>query len=274
MKHLDLFSGIGAWGLASLSVWPDREMVGFVEIDDYPRAILLNRFPETPCYGDIKEFDGTKFKGIDLLTGSPPCQAASSAGKQRGKSDPRWLWPETLRVLGEVRPRWFVFENVYGLLGLDGGVAFEEVCAGMEAKGYEVWPFVLPASSVGGMHQRRRVWLVGHADSNGKHDVSKHDEMARKPRMGASYPYSDRDGIQGRKAQATTRDKRSSAEQLSGLLFAGVGSPVSIARAYRTSHGIPSRLDVRRNMALGNAIVPQVAEEIMRAIKHVDERTL
>lgn len=267
MKHLDLFSGIGAWGLASKAVWPDRTMVGFVEIDEYPQAVLKNNFPNVPVYGDIKEFDGTKFRGIELLTGSPPCQAASQAGQQKGKGDARWLWPETVRVLGEVRPRWFVFENVYGLLDLDGGVAFEEVCSDLEGRGYEIGTFVLPATGVGACHQRRRVWIVGHADGNRQHGKSKHDEVSGQQGVGASLSDTEHHRIQGRKIVRKKGASKSGAEQLSGLLFSGARSPLPAARAYRKHHGISTRLDVRRNMALGNAIVPQVAVEIMKAIK-------
>lgn len=266
MRHLDLFSGIGAWALASQAVWPERKMVGFVEIEQFPQSILRKHFPSTPIYEDIKDFDGSRFRGIELLTGSPPCQAASQAGQQRGEEDSRWLWPDTLRVLGEVRPKWFIFENVYGLLSLKGGVPFEQVCSGMEEQGYEVWPIVLPVAGIGGNHQRKRVWLVGHANGNGEHAVSEHDEVAWKQGVDETIPDPERHGFQGRQVEEAAGSTSTGEKQLARFLFTGSRSPVPVARAYRKRHGVPSRLDVARNKALGNAIVPQVAVEIMRAI--------
>jgi len=134
MKHLDLFSGIGCWALASQEVWPDREMVGFCEIDPFCRAVLTQHFPDVPIYGDIKtltDADSERcnrrassssserrdirksinnschigYEQIDLLTASPPCQGASSAGQRKGTADDRWLWPETFSVIARTRPR-------------------------------------------------------------------------------------------------------------------------------------------------------------------------
>src|SRR5690348_13261996 len=137
MRHIDLFSGIGSWALAARHVWDaDYECIGFCEIDHFCRMVLTKNFPGVPIYGDIKTLTNTNSKGweaasrpkaslaihrghIDLLTASPPCQAASSAGKRRSKADDRWLWPQTFNVIRAIRPTYAILENVYGLLTLE-----------------------------------------------------------------------------------------------------------------------------------------------------------
>lgn len=196
MRHLDLFSGIGCWALASQEVWPDREMVGFCEIDPFCQAVLTKHYPDVPIFGDVKtlcqdliaasssgisqatisssaltattvntDLEYVLTKEIDILSASPPCQAASSAGRRKGTSDDRWLWDETLTILSRTRPRWAIFENVRGLLSLEGGLVFDDLLARMEKDGYEVLPFVAPAAGVGAPHQRARVWIVAHRKS-------------------------------------------------------------------------------------------------------------
>lgn len=171
MKHIDLFSGIGTWALASKEVWSDREMVAFCEIDPFCRNVLKKHFPDVHVYGDIRTLtanseyssntkQSNSYGTIDLLTASPPCQAASSAGKRRGTEDNRWLWPETVRVLGELMPRWAILENVRGILSLEGGVVFDKVLSDVEEQGYEVWPVLLPACGVNAPHQRYRIWII------------------------------------------------------------------------------------------------------------------
>lgn len=100
---------------------------------------------------------------IDLLTGGFPCQPYSTAGKRLGKEDDRHLWPEMLRAVREIRPAWVVGENVRGLTNWNGGVVFDEVQADLEAEGYEVLPFLLPAAGVGAPHRRQRIWFIAYA---------------------------------------------------------------------------------------------------------------
>ncbi|MBX4216223.1 DNA cytosine methyltransferase, partial [Candidatus Parcubacteria bacterium] len=99
----------------------------------------------------------------DLVTGGFPCQPFSSAGKRRGTEDDRHLWPEMLRVIRASAPRWVVGENVVGILTWNGGMVLDEVFAGVEAAGYEVWAFVIPAVALNAPHRRDRVWVVAHA---------------------------------------------------------------------------------------------------------------
>lgn len=119
-KHLDLFSGIGGFALAAR--WAGLETVQFVEIEPYAQKVLAKHWPNVHVHGDIRTFDGKPFAGeVFLLTGGFPCQPFSVAGKRGGTSDNRFLWPEMLRVIGEVRPKFVLAENVPGLISQGGG---------------------------------------------------------------------------------------------------------------------------------------------------------
>jgi DNA (cytosine-5)-methyltransferase 1 len=106
-----------------------------------------------------------------ILTAGVPCQPASCAGKRRGVSDDRWLWDEAIRVLAEVKPTWAIFENVAGLLSLESGVVFDNLLSQVEAEGYEVQAFVIPACAVNAPHRRDRVWIVAHTSTTGAGSV-------------------------------------------------------------------------------------------------------
>lgn len=162
MVHASLFSGIGGFDLAA--EWAGWENAFNCEIDPFCRQVLKYHFPNAVQYDDIKTTDFTVWRGkIDVLTGGFPCQPFSTAGKRKGTADNRYLWPEMLRVIREICPRWVVGENVLGIVSWDGGLVFERVHADLEAAGYEVQAFVLPACSVGAPHLRYRIWFVAHA---------------------------------------------------------------------------------------------------------------
>jgi DNA (cytosine-5)-methyltransferase 1 len=196
MRMLDLFSGIGGFSIAAQWCWgSDLEIEAFVEIDPFCQKVLRKHWPGVPIYGDIKAiqwvvaesesgesweqaesergkyFGGgnreVRVRSIDLLTGGFPCQPFSCAGKRAGTEDDRHLWPEMLRTIHEVKPRWVVAENVPGLLTLEDGMVFESVCADLEAEGYEVQPVIVPACAQGAPHRRDRVWIVAHAKCGG-----------------------------------------------------------------------------------------------------------
>lgn len=165
MKHASLFSGIGGFDLAA--EWMGWENVFHCEINPFGQKILNHYWPNSICYEDIKKTDFTIHRGtIDVLTGGFPCQPYSLAGLRKGKDDERHLWPEMLRAIREIKPTWIVGENVLGLISWNGGLVFEEVQADLEAEGYEVQPYVLPAASVGAPHRRDRVWFVAYNNSN------------------------------------------------------------------------------------------------------------
>lgn len=163
MTHGSLFSGIGGFDLAA--EWMGWENVFHCEFNPWCRRVLHHYWPNAEAYADIKETDFTGWRGaVDVLSGGFPCQPYSTAGKRLGKEDDRHLWPEMLRAIREIAPRWVVGENVRGLVNWNGGLVFDEVQSDLEAAGYEVLPFLLPASGVGAPHQRYRIWFVAHAN--------------------------------------------------------------------------------------------------------------
>jgi DNA (cytosine-5)-methyltransferase 1 len=164
--HASLFSGIGGPDLAA--EWMGWENVFHCEINPFGQKILKYYWPNATLYENIKTTDFSIHRGtIDVLTGGFPCQPYSLAGLRKGKEDERHLWPEMLRAIREIKPRWVVGENVLGLVGWNEGLVFEEVQADLEAEGYEVQPYVLPAAGVDAPHQRYRVWFVAYASSYG-----------------------------------------------------------------------------------------------------------
>lgn len=166
MKHGSLFSGIGGFDLAA--EWMGWENVFHCEWRGFGQKVLKYYWPKSKQYHDITKTDFSIHRGeIDILTGGFPCQPYSMAGKRKGKEDERHLWPEMLRAIREIQPRWVVGENVLGLVNWSGGLVFHEVQADLEAEGYEVQPFVLPAVSVNAPHRRDRVWFVAHSKNNG-----------------------------------------------------------------------------------------------------------
>ena len=267
LTHLSLFSGIGGIDLAA--EWAGFQTVCFVEIDKFCQKVLHKHWPDVPLVEDIRDVTREKIMAyteckrlegevsksqlsepeqparcnrggarastthnpITLITGGFPCQPVSVAGKQRGKDDDRWLWPEMLRVISEVRPTWAVIENVAGLvrMGLD------DCLSELEGEGFEVQTFLIPACAVNAPHRRDRVFIVAHTS---------------------------REGLQNRNAwtdrgwsclQSAGEDSRRNGSQWATEPDVG-----------RVAHGVPSRVD--RLRVLGNAVVPQVAEWIGRRI--------
>ena len=162
MRHGSLFSGIGGFDLAA--EWMAWENIFHCEIEEFPRKVLNYYWPKAISYEDIKQTDFSIHRGqIDIITGGFPCQPYSVAGKRKGKEDDRHLWPEMLRAIREIKPTWIVGENVRGLIGWDGGLVFDEVQTDLEAIGYEVQPFLLPACAVNAPHRRDRIWFIAYA---------------------------------------------------------------------------------------------------------------
>jgi DNA (cytosine-5)-methyltransferase 1 len=141
------------------------ENVFHCEWNEFGKKVLKYYWPKAKSYEDITTTDFTIHRGkIDILTGGFPCQPYSTAGKRLGKEDDRHLWPEMLRAIREIQPTYVVGENVLGLVNWDGGLVFDEVQADLEAEGYEVQPFVLPACAVNAPHRRDRVWFVAYCN--------------------------------------------------------------------------------------------------------------
>lgn len=285
MTQMELFAGIGGFGLAGR--WAGIESVVQVEWNKYCQKILKKNFPNAALYSDIREFDGTPYRGaIDIISGGFPCQPYSTAGKRLGKADDRHLWPEMLRVIREVAPRWVVGENVRGLVSWSGGLVFDEVQADLEASGYEVFAAILPAASVNAPHRRDRIWFVAYTNQSnagrnnrsgeiqGTAEAIKGAEQGQngerlRARLGnVSETTANAKRLQGRNGYKPSMQRRWS-ENSKQIGVGSIGfcqwqqfptqSPVCGG-----NDGVPNRVD--RIAALGNAIVPQVAYQIFKAI--------
>ena len=171
LKILDLFSGLGGFSLG-LERTGNFETVAFCEIDKYCTLLLQKHWKGVKIYNDVKEITKERLEadGVqlpDVITGGFPCQPFSVAGKQKGTSDDRHLWPEMFRIIQEFTPRWVVGENVKGITNIQDGMVFEAVCTDLEGTGYEVRTFNIPAAGVGAPHRRERMWIVAHSSKFG-----------------------------------------------------------------------------------------------------------
>lgn len=265
LTHLSLFSGIGGLDLAA--EWAGFTTVGQCELSDYPTAVLEKHWPDVPRWRDIRTLTKEVFheragglRTVDVISGGFPCQPFSVAGKQRGKEDERFLWAEMLRVIREIRPNCVVGENVPGIIK----IAARQVVEDLEREGYHVVVLQFEAAAVGAWHRRARCFFVGiddlsDAEGLGQQGDRTDGEPERGARSGVEKPEGLRavcDAMPGRRDRDARR--RESPEPADGRLWAaepGVG---------RVADGLPFR--VERIRALGNAVVPQQAYPIFRAI--------
>ena len=199
MTHASLFSGIGGAELAAS--WMGWNNLFHCEINPFGRKILDYYFKESKSYEDITKTDFREWRGkVDVLTGGFPCQPFSQAGKRKGDTDDRYLWPEMLRAISEIRPTWVVGENVAGIVTMvesceevemgrtddifedniiyrkEQEFTIERICKDFEREGYSVQPIVIPACSIGAPHRRDRVWFVAHCNSDGFIKRNRNDE--------------------------------------------------------------------------------------------------
>ena len=164
LTHLSLFSGIGGLDLAAERA--GFRTVGQCEWADYPHAVLTKHWPDVPKWRDIRTLTGESFyertglRTVDVVSGGFPCQPFSVAGKRRGADDDRYLWPEMLRVIEEIRPTWVVGENVAGIVSM----ALDTVLSDLEALGYACQAFVIPACAVDAPHRRDRCAIVAYTE--------------------------------------------------------------------------------------------------------------
>lgn len=176
LKVLDLFSGIGGFSLA-LESTGHFETIAFVEKDEFCQKVLAKNFKDTPIEGDIRNVKGNRYEA-DVITGGFPCQPFSVAGKRKGTDDDRYLWDETIRVIRECKPRWFIGENVEGIINIQDGMVLRQVQDDLEEEGFEVRCLIIPASGKGAWHQRKRVWILGY--SNNSHERQEQSISQRK----------------------------------------------------------------------------------------------
>lgn len=162
LRYISLFSGVEAATLA----WEPLgwEPVAFAEIDPFPSAVLAERWPNVPNLGDVSKVDWSPYRGtVDVVVGGSPCQAFSIAGRREGLMDTRGqLMLEYVRAVAEIKPRWFIWENVPGVLSQDRGRAFGTLLREMDELRYGMAWRVLDAQFFGVAQRRRRVFLVGH----------------------------------------------------------------------------------------------------------------
>jgi DNA (cytosine-5)-methyltransferase 1 len=291
MTHASLFSGIGGFDLAA--EWMGWENLFHCEWNPFGQQVLKHHFPNSISYNDITKTDFSIHRGqVDILTGGFPCQPYSSAGKRLGNEDERHLWPEMLRTIQEVQPRWVVGENVLGLTNWNGGLVFNEVQVDLEAKGYEVQAFILPACAKNAPHRRDRVWFVAYSNLyNDKRKVGSID--AKEKRISKEYrkEYSPSREFSGTNIQDVTNTNKIGFStkmgngELGGKLGFTKRDEQNMWNSFPTqppicggNDGLPTELDsislskYRKEslMAYGNAIVPQVAYEIFKAINEFE----
>lgn len=285
LKHGSLFSGIGGFDLAA--EWMGWENVFHCECNEFGQRILKYYWPKAITYGDITKTDFTIHRGkIDILTGGFPCQPYSVAGKRKGKEDERHLWPEMLRAIREIAPTYIVGENVGGIVSWNGGLVFEEVQTDLEAEGYEVQPVILPACAVGGWHRRDRVWFIAHAidstNSTNRRPKRKKESISKEHRptgctrefVGTDNTlYTDNRSERAKRCEPKQIPKLKGIQRSeNGRIYANIeGRPdLSTPVLCRSYDGIPRGVD--RVTAYGNAIVPQVAFEIFKALMETETK--
>ena len=268
LTHLSLFSGIGGLDLAA--EWAGFETVGQCEFADYPTKVLEKHWPDVPRWRDIRTltkesfYERTGLRTVDVISGGFPCQPFSVAGKQKGKGDDRYLWPEMLRVIRELRPHCVVGENVPGILRIAAG----QVVKDLEQAGYHVVVLCFEAAAVGAWHRRARVFFV--ADAEGERgqgcpairpavQAEGTGEMQSDAGCGignACYAVCEglSDGAEKKVGGSKTREQPQRPDWWA--VEPNVG---------RVASGIPHRVD--RLKCLGNAVVPQQAYPIFRALR-------
>jgi len=309
LRMLDLFAGIGGFSYAGEKLVGGFETVAFCEYDEHAQRVLRKHWPDTEIIRDIRELanDADRFRGmVDVITGGYPCQPFSLAGVRRGDQDDRHLWPEMLRVIQAVRPRWVIGENVAGHISM----GLDTVLSDLEAAGYASRCYVIPAVAADAPHRRDRVWVVAHSDDAGQpasegsrqdnRNQSRHNTRwgsadvahAGCQRQGAEVSRSGGQSIDGaaqrQRTEARNRfadcgeivanadcvggeDKQGHQADRQEQQFNGAFWWKPEPELGRVANGIPRR--VHRLKQLGNSIVPQVAARILYAIKEADDAT-
>lgn len=250
MTFGSLFSGIGGMDLGLERA--GMECRWQVENEPYCTRVLEKHWPNVRRYGDIRAVEWGGVERVDLIAGGFPCQPVSLAGLCRAQDDERWLWPEFYAAVAALRPRYVLVENVPGLLVRGLG----DVLGLLAAGGYDTEWQSVPAASVGAPHVRDRVWILAYSGSEHGGASGGSDEAGRRPHV---FP-------EGADGQAPERQEHRQLLALVPGIDPGVASDWwrRQSRMDRTTHGVPAWMD--RVGALGNAVVPQVAEWLGRRI--------
>ena len=268
------------------------------EWNEFGQKVLKYYWPQAESFSDITKTNFSKYENkIDVLTGGFPCQPYSTAGKRRGKNDERHLWPEMCRAIREIKPRWIVGENVFGLVNWSGGLVFHEVQTDLENEGYEVQPFLLPAAAVNAPHRRDRIWFIAHAKHIGYEQSRKYRNIFEKKRKekkrGNKFTIPFKNGYENGYAtdaysNGQHRGNSKYEKQSSKARIYAQCNPKQIPTNWQNfptvapicagNDGISAKLDgitfskwrKESIKAAGNAIVPQVALQIFNAINEFE----
>ena len=280
LKVIDLFSGIGgfALGLESTGYF---ETVQFVENEKWCQQILAKNFPGVPIHDDIKTYNTYQGVEADVVVGGFPCQPFSVAGKGKAVQDDRHLWPEMFRVIRQTKPTWVIGENVRNIVSISDGMVLEQVYLDLESQGYEVQSFIIPASAVNAPHQRYRTWIIGYRTSD-------RGQSMEYPNSFRSHEHKKSEEEINRRTKtsvATTSTHVAHTDSQRGCLWetdrqdaedVGQSPRCKVTGNWdfepdvgRVVDGLPNRVD--RLKGLGNAIVPQIAYQIGKAIRHAEE---
>lgn len=278
LTHLSLFSGIGGLDLAA--EWAGFRTVGQCEWADYPRAVLEKHWPGLPRWRDIRTLTGDDFfaktglRTVTVLSGGFPCQPFSTAGKRRGKDDDRYLWPEMLRVISEIRPAWVVGENVAGLVSM----ALDTVLSDIESIGYACQAFVIPACAVDAPHRRDRVAIVANSGCAGLQGRKQYGAPCNRESHCSACECSEAiSNTDDRRWNVRRERQLSTAEGIEGCRSYFIGGAQEYGGGEwwpaepdvgRVAHGVPARVD--RLKCIGNAVVPQQFYPIFRAIADLE----
>jgi len=297
---LDLFSGIGGFslGLESTGYF---ETIAFVEKDQFCQKVLAKNFKDIPIEGDIRNVKGQRY-GADVVTGGFPCQPFSQAGRKKGTHDDRYLWDETIRVIRECKPRWFIGENVEGIINIQDGMVLRQVQNDLEEQGFEVRCLIIPASGKGAWHQRKRVWIIANSNDTrnrtSKHGAEQQRQMHDKGWEKQSQFESSRHNKNVSNSNSRLRGRGRAVEQgrankvwkfyskeeeqtRINIRSKTIGHNVVLGKKEQETwwqtesrvcgipDGVSYKLDKDRSQrvkALGNSIVPQIVYEIGKAI--------
>ena len=276
LTHIDLFSGIG--GFIEAAQRAGLQTIGACEINEKCRKYLVSRY-EIPVHDDVRTINYTSYKGVNVITGGPPCQPASLAGLRKGAGDNRWLWPEAVRAIREAGPDGFIYENPPGIrtMGLDG------ICSELEVLGYEIQVFNIPACAVNASHIRKRYWIVGIATGTTNH------ERRSKPHSNSEWnearPEPERRGVANETGGTSNTDrfaehgKDRDLRQNTAFEFADIqfldyrlirrwaGKEYVVSRVAGTFDGMDDGAGDRKLIeALGNMICVPVAVELLRVM--------